>query len=129
MNVCIFMGRIGSDPEIRDTQGGVKKCAFRLAVQRRFKDANGERQADFIQCIAWRQTAEFIHNYIHKGDMVGVKGSLQNRSYQAQDGTTRYVSEIIIDEIKTCGSAQGKQMQEPSEGQGFVPVDDDELPF
>ena len=86
MNVCIFMGRIGSDPEIRETQGGVKKCAFRLAVQRRFKDANGERQADFIQCIAWRQTAEFIHNYIHKGDMVGVKGSLQNRSYQAQDG-------------------------------------------
>lgn len=126
MNTCIFIGRIASDPEIRETKGGVNNCAFRLAVQRRYKDANGERQADFIQCIAWRQTAEFIHKFIHKGDCVGVRGSMQNRSYQTQDGTTRYVSEIIVDEIKTCGSAQGKSDQG---GADFVPVDDDNLPF
>lgn len=130
MNKCIFTGRFATDPEIRTTQNGTAQCSFRLAVQRRFKDSNGERQADFIQCIAWRQTAEFIHKFFHKGDEAKVVGALQNRSYQAQDGTTRYVSEIMVEEFEGSSKEGAQGKQNTPEGQGFMPiVDDSELPF
>lgn len=132
MNVCTFIGRVASDPEYRETQGGVANCRFRVAVQRRFKDTSGERPVDFIQFIAWRSTADFIHKFIHKGDMVGIKGSLQMRSYQAQDGTNRTVSEIVVDEIKRCESRDKQNQEAPDTdaGHGFTLVDDDpDLPF
>jgi single-strand DNA-binding protein len=129
MNKCIFTGRFANDPEIRTTQNGTAQCSFRIAVQRRFKDASGERKADFIQCVAWRNTAEFIHKFFHKGDEAKVVGSLQTRDYKAQDGSTRYVTEIIVEEFEGSSkeSAQGKQ--NAPEGQGFEPVEDDNLPF
>lgn len=126
MNVCMFVGRVANDPELKEMSDGNAKCDFRIAVQRDYKDQSGNRPADFIQCVSWRQKAEFIHKFIHKGDMIAVKGSLQNRSYQAQDGTPRYVSEIIVDKIKPCGNAQGKTENAPG---GFMPVDDADLPF
>lgn len=133
MNKCILKGRMASDPEHRNTQSGIAQCTFRVAVNRRRKNADGERQTDFHQCVAWRHNANFVHNFFNKGDMVSLCGELQNRSYVAQDGTTRYVTEIVVDEIEGWGSGQGKQSapenQEPSEGQGYAEVDDSELPF
>lgn len=137
MNKCIFIGRLAADPELRTTQSGVSNCNFKIAVQRRFKDNNGERQADFFTCVSWRQTAEFVTRYFHKGDMIAVEGSMQNRSYDAQDGSKRYVTELMVDNVEMCGGqarkndnvdAFGKQT-EKAFGAGFTEVDDDELPF
>lgn len=139
MNRCVFVGRVVNDPEVRTTANGTATCSFRIAVQRRFKNANGERQSDFFQCVAWRQTAEYVGRFFHKGDMIAVEGEMQNRDYQAQDGTKRYVTELIIDNAHGCGNVQSKpvDVQEvPSTAQevfgaGFVEVDEDgeELPF
>lgn len=130
MNKCIFTGRFATDPEIRTTQNGTAQCNFRLAVQRRFKDASGERPADFIQCIAWRQTAEFIHKFFHKGDEAKVVGALQTRSYTALDGSSRYVYEIMVEEFEGSNKNSGQDKQGTSEGERFEPVEDDgELPF
>lgn len=106
MNKCILVGRLTSDPEIRTTPSGVAVCKFTVAVQRRFKESNGERKADFLTCIAWRQSAEYVSKYASKGTMVEVAGSIQNRSYDAQDGSKRTVTEIIVDEVKAYGNAQ-----------------------
>lgn len=138
MNTAFMVGRLVADPEARQTQSGVAVTSFRIAVQRRFKDSSGEKQSDFFSCVAWRQTAEFVAKYAHKGDLVAIKGELQNRSYDAQDGSKRTVTEIIVDEVQLCGASQNKQDAEPSStrekaaamfGAGFVEVDDSELPF
>lgn len=136
MNKCIFIGRLAADPELRTTQNGISNCNFKIAVQRRFKDNNGERQADFFTCVSWRQTAEFVARYFHKGDPIAVEGSMQNRSYDAQDGSKRYVTELIVDNVEMCGSAQNRQQpaeQTMQQAQqtfgGYTVVDDDDLPF
>ena len=133
MNKCIFVGRMVADPELRYSKSGIANCAFRIAVNRTFKNAQGSYDADFIQCVAWRQTAEFMSRYLHKGDMIAVCGALQNRSYQAQDGSTRWVTEIIVDNVQACGSVRraddaSNAAAEHTDG-GFTEVDDDELPF
>lgn len=137
MNRCVFVGRVVNDPEVRTTANGTATCSFRIAVQRRFKNANGERQSDFFQCVAWRQTAEYVGRFFHKGDMIAVEGEMQNRDYQAQDGTKRYVTELIIDNAHGCGNAQSKPADvqgvtaaaQEVFGAGFVEVDDEGLPF
>ncbi len=138
MNKCIFIGRLTADPELRTTQSGISNCNFKIAVQRRFKDNNGERQADFFNCVSWRQTAEFVTRYFHKGDMIAVEGSMQNRSYDAQDGSKRYVTELIVDNVEMCGGGQNARKSDNVDAfadqarqtfGGFVQVDDDELPF
>lgn len=126
MNQCVFIGRLVADPEGRTTASGIANATFRIAVQRRFKNANGEREADFITCVAWRGTADYVTKYLQKGDMVGVQGSMQNRSYEAQDGSKRYVTEIIVDNVESCGGAS-KQAQ--TDEQGFMEVPDEPLPF
>ncbi len=142
MNRVILIGNLANDPESRTTQSGIAQCSFRLAVQRRFKGANGEREADFLPVVCWRQTAEFAQRYLAKGRKVAVEGSIQTRSYDAQDGSKRYVTEIIADSVEAVGgredgaqnaqntrstqqvqkSAQNRQME-------FTEVNDDELPF
>ena len=136
MNKCIFIGRMAADPELRTTQSGISNCNFKIAVQRRFKDNNGERQADFFNVVSWRQTADFVARYAHKGDMIAVEGSMQNRNYTAQDGSKRYITELIADNVEMCGSSQNNQnvsqtVQQAQEtfGAGFTVVDDDDLPF
>ena len=134
MNKCIFVGRMCADPELRYTKSGIANCAFRIAVQRQYKNQQGEYEADFVSCVAWRQTAEFLTKYLHKGDMVAVSGSLQNRTYDAQDGSKRYVTEIILDSVQACGSVRrandGEDVPAPQQPEGgFTQVDDDELPF
>ena len=100
MNKVILTGRITKDPEVRYTQQGVSVVSFTIAVNRQYRDANGNNQADFINCTAWRSTADFITRYIKKGYMLLVEGSIQTRSYQGQDGQTRYVTEVVCESVE-----------------------------
>lgn len=99
MNKVILIGRLTKDPEFKLTSNQTKFCQFTLAVDRRFKDQNGQRQADFINCIAWRQTAEFIAKYFNKGSRIGAVGSIQVRSYE-KDGQKTFITEAVIDEAE-----------------------------
>lgn len=130
MNKVILIGNLASDPESRTTQNGVAQCSFRIAVQRRFKGANGERETDFLPVVCWRQTAEFAQRYLAKGRKVAVEGSIQTRSYDAQDGSKRYVTEIIADSVEAVGGRDdGAQKPAQNRQEGFTDVNDDELPF
>lgn len=142
MNKVILVGNLAADPEIKTTQSGVNCASFRVAVQRRFANSQGVREADFISCAAWRQTADFVGRYFHKGSKIGIIGTLQTRSYQAQDGTKRYATDVVVDEVEFVQSKQdGGGQTTTASGQpatvggqqvpmgGFIEVEDDELPF
>ena len=144
MNKVILIGNLASDPEPFTTQSGISQSTFRIAVQRRFANTQGVREADFFTVIAWRQTADFCNRYLTKGRKVAVEGSIQNRSYDAQDGSKRYVTEIIADSVEAVGGrdeAQGQARPRdngptppPAQPAGpamndFTEVEDDELPF
>lgn len=137
MNKCIEIGRIATDIDIRTTQSGLSVARFKVAVNRRAKNDQGGHDADFIPVVVWRQTADFLKQYAKKGDRVAVCGTLQTRSYDAQDGMKRYITEINADEVELMGdkrnnSGNGQaQAQNTMQQQGFVEVDesDSELPF
>lgn len=131
MNKTILVGRMVADPEIRKTASDVSKCNFTVAVQRKFTNQNGVREADFLSCVAWRGTAEFIQKWFVKGSMIGVTGSLQTRSYDAQDGTKRHVVEVVVEEVEFVGSKNGEKTAEPKKEElPFTELEDDaELPF
>ena len=112
MNKAIIIGRLTRDPEMRTTTGGTNSTTFTVAVSRTYTDANGERGTDFLNCVAWRKQAENIAKYCTKGSQVAVEGRIQTRSYDAQDGTKRYVTEIIADNVTFLG---GKGSNVPSE--------------
>ena len=144
MNKAILIGNLTRDPETMTTSSGITKCNFTVAVQRRFANAQGVREADFIPVVCWRQTAELCARYLSKGRKVAVEGSIQVRSYDAQDGTKRYVTEIVADNVEFLssredgGSRQGSyapaspapapRSAAPASSD-FTEVDDDELPF
>ena len=104
MNKVILMGRLTKDIEMRQTPNGVSLARFSIAVTRRFKNSNGEYDADFINCIAWRKTGEFIARYFQKGSMMAVVGSIQTRSWDGNDGKKQYATEVIVDEAYFTGS-------------------------
>ena len=107
MNKVILMGRLTADPEYRQNQTGSVSCRFRLAINRNFVDKNtGERQADFINCTAWNQTAEFVNRYFHKGSMIMVEGSLRTGSYQDKNhpDVTHYTTDVNVDNVEFTGS-------------------------
>ena len=104
MNRVILIGRLTKDPELRTIANGSATTSFTVAVNRTFTNQNGEREADFINCVAWRKQAENIAKYCSKGSQVAVEGRLQTRSYDAQDGTKRYVTEVIADSVTFLGS-------------------------
>ena len=114
MNKVELIGRLTKEPEIKLTTNQTQFCNFTLAVDRRFKDANGNRQADFINCVAWKQTAVFIQKYFHKGNKIAVCGSLQSRSYDDQQGNKRYVLEVIAEEIEFVES-QNQNSSQPAQ--------------
>ena len=103
MNRVILMGRLTADPELRQTPQGTAVTRFTIAVDRRFRKEGGQ-QADFITCVAWRQTAEFICRFFQKGRMIAVEGQLQSRSWDSQDGKRQYATEVIIDNAYFTGS-------------------------
>jgi single-strand DNA-binding protein len=104
MNRAIIIGRLTKDPEMRTTQSGIASTNFTVAVNRNFTNQSGEREADFLNCVAWRKQAENVAKYCTKGSQVAVEGRIQTRSYDAQDGSKRYVTEIIADNVTFLGS-------------------------
>lgn len=100
MNKCVFIGNLTKDVELSTTGSGTSYARFTLAVQRKFANANGERETDFIDCIAWRNQGENLAKYCHKGDKIAVTGALQVRTYETQDGQKRKISEIIAEEVE-----------------------------
>ena len=103
LNIAVIMGRLTADPELRTTGTGISVCSFSVAVDRDYS-SGGERQTDFINCVAWRQTAEFISRYFHKGSMIAINGSIQQRQYTDKDGNKRNAFEIVVDNANFCGS-------------------------
>ena len=145
MNKVFLIGNLTKDPDVRTTGGGTSVCTFSIAVDRRFKAQNGEKVTDYFNIVAGRQLADLCGRYLAKGRKVSVVGELQNRSYDAKDGTKRYVTEIVADEIEFltprdrdgAGYGGAPAPSEPYRGgesqavapEGFTDVDDDDLPF
>ena len=122
MNKVILIGRLTADPELHQTQSGIASCRFTVAVNRRFADKNtGERQADFISCTAWRQTAEFVSRYFSKGKMIALEGELRNNNYQdrTHPDITHYCTEVLVDNVEFVG---GKNENGSSGGQAPAPA-------
>src|SRR5660397_314 len=140
MNKVILVGRLVKDPEVKTTQSQIAFCGFTIAVDRKFKK-DGEKTADFISCIAWRQQAEFLGKYFQKGSRVAIVGNLQSRTYDDKDGKKVYVTEAVVDEIefvdskKTDGQSDNwkpsADQSAPVVDNGFYPAMDDDttLPF
>lgn len=132
MNVITLMGRMTSTPELKTTNNGTSVTSFNLAVDRSYTPKGQEKQTDFIPCVAWRNTAEFITKYFRKGSRIAVKGELQQRTYTANDGSKRNVYEVIVDGAFFCESKAepSVEMQAAMSGNGFVEITgDEELPF
>ena len=143
INNVVLVGRITKDPEVRYTSSNIANCNFTIAVDRGYTAQNGERQSDFINCVSWRQQAEFMSQYIKKGYMMGVTGRIQTRSYQAQDGSTRYVTEVVCDSVQNLQPRDTQAAAVPSQSaQTHTParqsqttefdvtdVSEDDLPF
>jgi single-strand DNA-binding protein len=133
MNKVILVGRLTKDPELKFTNGtGTAVATFTLAVNRKFVDkATGQREADFINIVAWRKTAEFVANYFKKGQLCGVSGRIQTRSYQAQDGSTRYKTEVVAEDVEFVGSKkeEGTSTGGQTEPEGYDEVDMSDCPF
>ena len=141
MNVVVIMGRLTADPELRQTPNGVSVTRFSVAVDRGYVRAGEERKTDFINVVAWRQTAEFVSRYFSKGSMIAVQGSIQTGSYE-KDGIKRSTFEIVADNVSFCGSKSESGNAAPrtqdtapaSFSNGSVDdfsaiADDDDLPF
>lgn len=103
LNTAIIMGRLTADPELRKTTSGLSVTSFTVAVERNYKSGE-ERQADFINVVAWRGTADFVSTYFKKGQMIAVQGSIQTRNYEDKNGIKRTAVEIVADNVSFCGS-------------------------
>lgn len=131
LNVAVMMGRLVADPELRYTPNDVPVTSFTLAVDRSYQKAGAERQADFIDFVAWCSTAEFVCKYFTKGQLVAVQGSIQTRSYQDKDGNRRKAFEIVADNVHFAERKreQASQPAMPSDEDAPPPVSEDDLPF
>ena len=143
----ILVGRLTKDPELRSTASGIPVCSFTVACDRRYQKQGEERQADFINCIVWQKSAESIAQYFKKGHRIALEGSIQTRSWTDNEGKTRYSTEVMVEQwefaqSKSEGGAVGQAVPaaahfpnstptEPLDGDldGFMPIEDDELPF
>lgn len=140
LNKVILMGRLTREPELKYTPSNVAVCSFSIAVDRRYAKPGEQRETDFINIVAWRNTAEFISKHFMKGQLINICGSLQTRSWDDAQGVTRYATEVIADEVNFCGDKPRNQ-NDPLNAvvneiggtqytQGFTPVaNDDDLPF
>ena len=132
MNECILSGRLASDVELRTTQSGKSVAQFRLAVNRR-KGKDGKQETDFLPIVVWDKLADLCAKYLAKGSGAAVAGAIQTRSYTAQDGSKRYVTEIIANEVEFLGGKQDKPQEQskPQESKpgGFTEIEDEDLPF
>ncbi|MBE5738882.1 MAG: single-stranded DNA-binding protein [Clostridiales bacterium] len=132
MNKCILVGNLTKDPELTTTSNGVAMCRFSIAVSRRFANSDGERETDFFNIVVWRILGENCHKFLKKGSKVGIVGNLQSRSYDAADGTKRYVTDIVAEEVEFLSTKQSDDQPKSSSGDEVAklqPIDDDGLPF
>ena len=143
INNVVLMGRLVATPELRSTGTGVSVASFTIAVERAYAKAGEQRQADFIDCVAWRQTAEFITRYFQKGSMIAVTGNIQTRNYQDKHGNKRKAVEVVVDNASFCGSkaesgttggytapaAPAPSFASASESDFEEITEDDDLPF
>lgn len=141
MNKVFLIGNLGADPELRSTGSGISVCTFRIGVSRRFKDANGESQTDWINIVAWRQLGELCARYLSKGRKVAVSGSLQSRSYEDKTGAKRVTYEVVAEDVefltpRSEGNAAPSQANPSFNNDsfdqdiaGFTEMEDSNLPF
>ncbi|HDG1182609.1 TPA: single-stranded DNA-binding protein [Staphylococcus aureus] len=155
LNRTILVGRLTRDPELRTTQSGVNVASFTLAVNRTFTNAQGEREADFVNCVVFRRQADNVNNYLSKGSLAGVDGRLQSRNYENQEGRRVFVTEVVCDSVQflepknTNDSQQDLYQQQVQQTRGQsqysnnkpvkdnpfanandpIEIDDDDLPF
>ncbi|MDD2445723.1 MAG: single-stranded DNA-binding protein [Clostridia bacterium] len=134
MNKAILIGNLTKDPELMTTTNGIAVCRFTLAVGRKFSNASGERETDFLNIVVWRGQAENCHKYLKKGSKAGVVGMIQTRSYDAQDGTRKYITEIVADEVEFLSSRKdfndnSTEIKEKPQVSELEPIEDDSLPF
>ena len=116
-NKAILIGRLTAEPELRQTPSGVYLVNFQIAVDRRFKSRDGERQADFITIVCWRQQAEFVAKYFHKGDPIGIEGSIQTRNYEDRQGNKRTAVEVVADNVFFVGGRSSSASAAPAPAQ------------
>ena len=134
INSAVIMGRLTYEPELRATPSGVSVVRFQVAVDRSYQKPGEQRKTDFIDCTAWRQTAEFVTKYFHKGSMIAVEGSLQTDNYTDQNGEKRKSVQVVASQVSFCGSKAESCAQAagsaPTADAEFEPIGgDDDLPF
>ncbi|MDP8242745.1 MAG: single-stranded DNA-binding protein [Candidatus Hinthialibacter antarcticus] len=143
LNKCILIGRLVADPEMRYTQSGIGVVNFRIAIDRNYKSASGEKETDFINIVAWRKLAELVNQYLGKGRLVAVEGSLQMRRYQSKEGENRTAYEVVADNVQFLdrgdkGGGSPRNDSPPPGDDNAPPPDmgapdsapnDDDLPF
>ena len=148
LNRVVLVGRLTKDPELRYTPGGKAVATFTLAINRTYTNQQGEREADFIQCVVWKRIAENVANYLKKGSLAGVDGRLQTRNYENQQGQRVYVTEIICESVQFLDSknsnnnanqSQQDQQYQQKKNENFrdpfqnegqpIDISDDDLPF
>ena len=117
MNKVVLTGRITKDPEIRYTQSGMPNLRFSLAVDRQTRDAQGNRTADFINCVAFSQQADFMSRYVKKGNMLVVEGRIQTGQFQGQDGQVRYTTDVVVERVENLSPREANQNQQPQQQQ------------
>ena len=130
LNKVVLMGRFAKDPELRSTGTSTSVTSFSVACDRDFKGQNGEREADFINCVAWKGTAEFISQYFKKGSMAVIEGRLQTRPYEDADGKKRTATEVIVNNIYFAESKKEESTYIPNiTPETVMSADDSDLPF
>lgn len=131
INRAILVGRLTNDPELRYTTSNNATASFRLAVNRQFKNKQGEREADFINCVIWQKAAETFCNYTHKGSRVAVDGRVQTRNYENKQGNRVYVTEVVVEHFSFLDTNNGNSQQShnTNDGGDSIDIDDDDLSF
>ena len=131
-NLSIIIGRMTKSVELKTTQNGTSTCSFTVAVDRAFKNANGEKVTDFINCVAWRGQAEFISKYFTKGSVIGVQGNIQTHSYTDKEGNKRTATDILVDRAFFVGSKERNTSSDENASESEYDATDGEsedLPF
>ena len=136
MNNVILSGRLTKDPELSTTNNDINFCRFSIAVERKFANDDGEKEADFINIVTWRGLADNCNKFLRKGNKINVVGSLQTRTYDAQDGSKRYVTEVVANEVEFLSPKSENENKPKSESQKkqeiiqkFEPISESNLPF
>lgn len=126
INNVVLVGRLTRDPDLRSTGSGIPVTSFTLAIDRNYTNKQGERDADFINCVIWRKGAEIFSNYTSKGSLVGIEGRLQSRSYDDKDGKRVYVTEVVVSDFSFLDSRRNNNTQ--SSGGNFTPQQGNSAP-